>query len=129
VTVLPEPDWSLIKEPLPTESSYQSKTQLERRIKALTDKLALAKQVIKYCKHTEQANTAMLVIQDMTLQKMNNMLHAKERGEKQKHNQIFTEGKGRHLTHPKCIAAIHADYDTHAEAKKQKVQSKLQSIG
>jgi predicted component of type VI protein secretion system len=92
--MLPEPDWSLIEEPLPTESSYQSKSQLAKRIKALTDELAMAKQVIKYRKGTEQANTAMLVIQDMTLQKMNETLHAKEKGKKPKHNQIFTGGKG-----------------------------------
>ena len=84
--------------------------------------MAVAKQVIEYREWTEQANTAMLVIQDMTLQKMNDTLHAKEKGKKPKCNQIFAGGKGRHLTHPESIAAIRADYDTCAKAKEQKMQ-------
>ena len=118
---LPKPNWSLIDKCLPTEHFYQSKTQLTQRIKGLIDELALAKQVNEYREETEQANTAMLVIQDMTLQKMNATLYAKE-NTKKKHNQIFAGGKGWHLTHPESIAAIQTDQDTHAEAKKQKVQ-------
>jgi len=120
--ILPEPNWSLIDEPLPTDQFYQSKAKLAQRIEALTNELALAKQVIGYHEETEQANTALLVIQDMTLQKMNNTLYAKENGKKGKHTQIFTGGKGRHLTHSESIAAIHTDCDTRMEAKKQKVQ-------
>ena len=72
--MLPEPDWSLIEQPLPTESVYQSKSQLTKWVEALTSELAMAKQVIKYREATEQANTAILMIQDMTLQKMNETL-------------------------------------------------------
>jgi len=73
--------------------------------------------VIGYREETEQTNTALLMIQDMTLQKMNNTLHAKENG---KRIQLFTGGKGRHLTHSESIAAIRTDRDTRTEAKKQK---------
>ena len=118
--ILPEPNWSLIDGPLPTDQFYQSKAKLAQRIEALTNKLALAKQVIGYREETEQANTALLVIQDMTLQKMNNTLYAKENGKKGKHMQIFMGGKGRHLTHSESIAAIRTDCDTRTEAKKQR---------
>ena len=77
-------DQSLIEEPLPIENTYQLKFQLEKRIEVLTNKLAIAKQVIRYCEFIEQANTAMLVIQDMILQKINEMLYTKEKGKKTK---------------------------------------------
>lgn len=111
--VLPEPKWELIERPLPadSETSDQTRIELKQQIEELTEALALAKQVVEYREQIEQANTALLVIQDLTLQKMNETLHAKENGKKPKCNQIFTGGKGRHLTSSESIAAIRADHD------------------
>jgi hypothetical protein len=61
----------------------------------------------------------MLVIQDITLQKMNESMHAKE-NKKSKKNRVFAGGKGRHLTHHESILALREEQDTREEAIRQK---------
>jgi hypothetical protein len=55
--------------------------------------LAPAKQVIEYHKETKQANKALLVIQDMTLQKINDTLHTKENGKNPNTTRSLLEAK------------------------------------
>ncbi|KAI0252455.1 hypothetical protein BJV78DRAFT_1200659, partial [Lactifluus subvellereus] len=73
LTILPQPNWDAIRTPYGT--SHQSKAQLNKHIDSLTEELQKAKEVIAYRERQEEANSAMLVVQDMTLQKMNETLH------------------------------------------------------
>jgi len=75
--------------------------------------------VIRYRERREEANSAMLVVQDMTLQKMNESLNAKE-NKKSKKNKVFAGGKGRHLTHHESISALRDEQDAQKEAARQK---------
>jgi hypothetical protein len=114
---LPQPNWNLIR--IPYNTSYKSKAQLKKHIDLLTEELRNAREVIGYRERQEEANSAMLVIQDMTLQKMNESLHAKE-NKKSKKNRVFTGGKGRHLTHHESILALREEQDAREEAVRQK---------
>jgi hypothetical protein len=118
----PEPDWTLLKAPITTPSFYQSNTQLLQRVEELTINLDLAKQHLDACKEIEEANNAQLVIQDITLQKMNQTLHAKENKKKNKRTKLFTGGLGRHLTHVETITTVRANEDARALEKNQKEQ-------
>ena len=91
---LPEPDWTLLKAPITTPSFYQSNNQLLQRVDELTANLDLARQHLDAHKETEEANNAQLVIQDITLRKMNETLHAKENKNKSKRIKLFTGGMG-----------------------------------
>jgi hypothetical protein len=62
------------------------------------------------------------VIQDITLQKMNQTLHAKENKKKSKCTKLFTGGLGRHLTHVETITTVQANEDARALEKNQKEQ-------
>lgn len=75
--------------------------------------------MIRYRERQEEANSAMLVIQDITLQKMNESLHAEE-NKKSKKNRVFAGGKGRYLTHYESILALREEQDTREEAIRQK---------
>ena len=75
--------------------------------------------MIRYRERREEANSAMLVVQDMTLQKMNESLNAKE-NKKSKKNKVFAGGKGRHLTHHESISALRDEQDAQKEAARQK---------
>jgi hypothetical protein len=118
----PEPNWTLLKAPITTPSFYQSNTQLLQRVEELTVNLDLAKQHLDARKEIEEANNAQLVIQDITLQKMNQTLHAKENKKKSKRTKLFTGGLGRHLTHVETIATVRANEDARALEKNQKEQ-------
>jgi hypothetical protein len=118
LTILPQPNWNIIR--TPRDTSYQSKAQLEKHIDSLTEELHKAREVIRYRERREEANSAMLVVQDMTLQKMNESLHAKE-NKKSKKNKVFAGGKGRHLTHHESISALRDEQDAREEAARQKV--------
>ena len=61
----------------------------------------------------------MLVVHDLTLQKLNESLHCKE-NKKTKRNKVFAHGKGRHLMHHESISALHEEQDAWEEAARQK---------
>ena len=117
LTILPQPDWNVIHKP--HDTSYQSKGQLQKYIDSLTEELQKAREVIGYRERQEEANSAMFVVQDMMLQKMNESLHAKE-NRKSKKNKVFAGGKGRHLTHHEKISTLHQEQDAQEEAARQK---------
>ena len=98
---------------------YQSKSQLKKHIDSLTEELYEAREVIRYRERQEEANSTLLVIQDMTLQRMNESLHAKE-NKKSKKNKVFAGGKGIHITHHESISALCEEQDSQEEAAMQK---------
>jgi hypothetical protein len=65
LTILPQPNWDVIQTPYDT--LHWPKAQLEKHIDTLTEELRKAKEVIRYREQQEEANSAMLVVQDMTL--------------------------------------------------------------
>ena len=105
----PEPDWTMLKAPITTPSFYQSNNQLLQRVEELTVNLDLAKQHLDARKEMEEANNAQLVIQDITLQKMNQTLHAKKNKKKSKCTKLFTGGLGQHFTHVETITTVQAN--------------------
>ena len=111
LTFLPQPNWNVISTPCYTSKSYQSNAQLEKHINSLTKELQKAKEVIRYREQQEEVNAAMLVVQDMTLQKMNESLHAKENKKSSSKNRVFAGGKGRHLTHHESISTLREEQD------------------
>jgi len=50
----------------------------------------------------------MLVVQDLTLQKLNESLHSKA-NKKAQRSKVFAGGKGRHLIHHESISALHEE--------------------
>ena len=119
---LPEPDWTLLKAPITTPSFYQSNSQLLQRVEELSINLDLAKQHLDAQKETKETNNAQLVIQYITLQKMNQTLHAKENKKKSKHTKLFTGGLGQHLTHVETITTVRANEEVWVLEKNQKEQ-------
>lgn len=113
LTILPQPNWNTIW--TPHDTSYQPKAQLKKH-NSLTEELQKAREVIRYRKRQEEVNSAMLVVQDMTLQKKNESLHAKDN----KKNKVFTGEKGRHLTHYESISTLFEEQGAQEEAAKQK---------
>ena len=121
---LPEPDWTLLKAPITTPSFYQSNNQLLQRVDELTANLDLARQHLNTRKETEEANNAQLVIQDITLWKLNETLHAKENKKKSKCTKLFTGGMGRHLTHSETITTVRENQEARAREQNWKAQRK-----
>jgi hypothetical protein len=95
---LPQPDWSLLKEPEP--SIYQTRDMLEARNKELTDNLRNSQMIIRARELIDQRQTAQLVIQHAHLTKLNQSLHAKENKKATDRTILFPGGFGRHLTDP-----------------------------
>jgi len=103
--MLPLPNWDVIWKP--HETPHQTRAQLEQHIDSLTEELQTAREVIKYQETQEEANSTMLVVQDLTLQKLNESLHSKE-NKKAQRSKVFAGGKGRHLTHHVLrVSALH----------------------
>ena len=61
----------------------------------------------------------MLVVKDLTLQKLNESLHCKK-NKKTKRNKVYADRKGRHLTHHESISALCKEQDVQEEAARQK---------
>ena len=95
---LPQPDWSLLKDPEP--SIYQTRDMLEARNKELTNNLRNSQMIIRARELIDQRQTAQLVIQHAHLTKLNQSLHAKENKKTTDRTILFPGGFGRHLTDP-----------------------------
>jgi len=89
--VLPLPNWDVIQ--TPHDAPHQTKGQLQQQIDSLTTELQTTREVINYRERQEEANSAMLVVKDLTLQKLNESLHCKE-NKKTKRNKVFAGRKG-----------------------------------
>jgi hypothetical protein len=95
---LPQPDWSLLKEPEP--NTYQTRDMLEARNKELTKNLRNSQLIIRARELIDERHTAQLVIQHAHLTKLNQSLHAKENKRTTDRTILFPGGFGRHLTDP-----------------------------
>ncbi|THV00391.1 DDE-domain-containing protein [Dendrothele bispora CBS 962.96] len=83
---VPEPDWSLIKTSA-NPGDYIGKEAMGRKIEQLTEALECAKRVIEIAGENEETWAAQSVLQDMTLVKMNKVIHSKEEEKAARKNQ------------------------------------------
>ncbi|KAJ3915273.1 hypothetical protein F5877DRAFT_48881 [Lentinula edodes] len=99
---LTEPDWNLIRPGVPP---YDSHSQLVEENRKLSNSLEHAKDYILAYGEREETYAAQMVLQDMTLSKMNRALHAKEkkRAEKPDNEVLPNEGMGRLWTDTRIL--------------------------
>ena len=122
---IPNPDWSLLQSTSTT--GYQSKSQLEARIDALTTNLALAQQHIHARDGIIEGAQAQLVIQDFLGEKQREALYAKENKKQKDKTALFPKGKGRHMTDVQFITELEQDDASRADelaAKTQRVKDR-----
>jgi hypothetical protein len=92
---LPQPDWSLLEIPC---SSGRNRNDLEEENRKLTKSLRRARLQIRAHELIDEGTQAQLVVQNLTLIKMKECLHAKENRKKSDRAKLFPQGKGRVLT-------------------------------
>jgi DDE superfamily endonuclease len=100
-----QPNWSLL-ETVPCPSFYQSKNEMEKRILELTESLRASKQQLEAYATMTEVQTAQMVLQDMSLLKMNQTILAKEKKKKDDRTKIHTNGFGRLFTNDECITLV-----------------------
>jgi hypothetical protein len=114
------PDWSLLQSTSTT--GYQSKSQLEACIGALTTSLALAQQHIHAQDDIIEGAQAQLVIQDFLGEKQREALYAKENKKQKDETALFMKGKGRHMTDVQFITKLEQDDASRANELAAKTQ-------
>ncbi|KAF5378013.1 hypothetical protein D9757_009862 [Collybiopsis confluens] len=90
---IPAPDWGLLVKP----PVYRTRQELEEENRKLVQSLANAKGYIAAFSDREETLSAQMVVQDMTLVKLNAALHAKEvkKGRKNDNEVLPNDGMGR----------------------------------
>ncbi|KAH6904828.1 hypothetical protein BKA70DRAFT_1108807 [Coprinopsis sp. MPI-PUGE-AT-0042] len=125
---LPKPDWSLLDLSGPS-GDYQSRTQLEERIQALTSSLSSAQNQLKAQNLIIEGAHAQLVVQDMILNKQNQTLEAKGKKKNDDRTILFPGGYGRCLTSDEFTALVDAQaaaLDKKAEEKRKRAELRQQ---
>ncbi|KAF9495598.1 hypothetical protein BDN71DRAFT_1391121 [Pleurotus eryngii] len=94
------PDWSLLNAPMPNPTSPE---RLVTRIIDLNDSLKLAKKQTDLQKDIVKGQTAQLILQAMSLRKMNHSLNIKKSKKQSDRTILFQGGRGRHMTSDETI--------------------------
>ena len=120
---LPQPDWSLLRDPL--AAGYQSRDTLERQNGELTESLNHSRNIIRAHELIEEGHEAQLVIQHTELTKLNQSLHAKENKKQDDNTILFPGGIGRHLTDSEFGQQLEAQNKKKADKAAEKAQRKV----
>ena len=100
-----QPNWSLL-ETVPCSNFYQSKSEMAKKISELTESLQASKQQVEAYMAMTEVQTAQMVLQDMSLLKMNQTIMAKEKKKKDDHTKIHMNGFGQLFTNDECITLV-----------------------
>ena len=98
---LKAPDWTLLQHTDPLSSL--TRAQLEAHVTALEESLERSKKVTLAQQVIIEGANAQLVVQNLTMDKINQTLHEKEKTKRSDRAILFPGGKGRHLTDPELI--------------------------
>ena len=105
--VIPDPDWSLLQRPFTkSESSNQTKTELEEQITKLTLSLDLSCQQIAAKNSTIKSANAQLAVQAVYNSCLNEALNMKENKKENDHTKLFPQGKPCVLTSDQFFAEV-----------------------
>lgn len=113
---LPEPNWDLIDVP----QGYQTREQLQDRVEQLASSLQHAQQYIKARDLIIEGVHAQLIIQNLILNKQNEVIEARSKKKKDDCTLLFPGGLGRCLTSDEFAALVDAQAAKAAQEEEDK---------